>query len=124
VDALTYPGFRVLAHTLGLDLAPLPVTGAGPDLDVLERLCRRRRVRAVYTMPTLHNPLGWVLDDDRRARLVSIARRHRVTIVEDALVRLPRRGRAAAAGDARARGHRARVGLVEERRDRSADRGS
>jgi DNA-binding transcriptional MocR family regulator len=35
-------------------------------------------------MPTLHNPLGWVLDDDRRARLVAIARRHGVTIVEDA----------------------------------------
>jgi DNA-binding transcriptional MocR family regulator len=84
VDALTYPGLRVLAHTLGLDLSPLPVTGAGPDLDALDRLCRRRRVRAVYTMPTLHNPLGWVLDDDRRARLVSIARRHGVTIVEDA----------------------------------------
>ncbi|MCR6489974.1 PLP-dependent aminotransferase family protein [Amycolatopsis sp. OK19-0408] len=83
VDAVTYPGFRVLARTLGLELAPLPVTAAGPDLDALDRLCRRRRVRAIYAMPTLHNPLGWVLDGDQRARLVSIARQHDATIVED-----------------------------------------
>ncbi|MET8997493.1 PLP-dependent aminotransferase family protein [Amycolatopsis sp. NPDC004169] len=84
VDALTYPGFRALARTLGLDLAPLPGAADGPDPDALERLCRRRPVRAVYAMPTLHNPLGWVLDDARRARLVAIARRHGVTIIEDA----------------------------------------
>ncbi|NBH12601.1 PLP-dependent aminotransferase family protein, partial [Amycolatopsis sp. SID8362] len=84
VDALTYPGFRVLARTLGLEPAPLPVTAGGPDLDVLERLCRRRRVRGVYAMPTMHNPLGWVLDEARRARLVSIARAHGLTIIEDA----------------------------------------
>jgi DNA-binding transcriptional MocR family regulator len=84
VDALTYPGFRVLARTLGLDLAPLPVTADGPDPDALYRLCRRRRVRAVYAMPTLHNPLGWVLSAGQRARLVKTARQHGVTIIEDA----------------------------------------
>jgi DNA-binding transcriptional MocR family regulator len=84
VDAVTYPGFIVLARTLGLELSPLPVTGAGPDLDAFEQLCRRRRVRAVFAMPTLHNPLGWVLDDSQRARLVWIAHRYGVSIIEDA----------------------------------------
>ena len=84
VDAVTYPGFIVLARTLGLELSPLPVSEAGPDLDALEQLCRRRRVRAVYAMPTLHNPLGWVHDDSQRARLVSIANRYGVSIIEDA----------------------------------------
>jgi DNA-binding transcriptional MocR family regulator len=84
VDAVTYPGFIVLARTLGLELASLPATGSGPDLDALEQLCRRRRVRAVYAMPTLHNPLGWVYDDSQRAQLVSIANRYGVSIVEDA----------------------------------------
>nr|WP_275402367.1 PLP-dependent aminotransferase family protein [Streptomyces sp. SID13031] len=84
VDALTYPGFVVLARTLGLEPAPLPVTEIGPDLKALEQLCRRRRVRAVYAMPTLHNPLGWVLDHSQRAQLVSIAHRYGVSIIEDA----------------------------------------
>jgi DNA-binding transcriptional MocR family regulator len=83
-DALTYPGFKVLARTLRLELAPLPVTGHGPDLDALEQLCAGRRVRAVYAMPTLHNPLGWVMDAPARARMVGIASRHDLLIIEDA----------------------------------------
>ena len=83
-DALTYPGFKVLARTLRLELAPLPVTQHGPDLDTLEQLCAERRVRAVYAMPTLHNPLGWVMDAPARARMVKIARRHDLLIIEDA----------------------------------------
>jgi DNA-binding transcriptional MocR family regulator len=56
VDALTYPGFKVLAEALHLELLPLPVTATGPDLAALASSCLGRRVRAVYTMPTLHNP--------------------------------------------------------------------
>ena len=83
-DALTYPGFKVLAQAHRLELAPIPAAGHGPDLDALERLCSRRRVRAVYTMPTLHNPLGSVMSASRRRRLVAIARRHGLLIIEDA----------------------------------------
>ncbi len=83
-DALTYPGFKVLAEALHLELAPIPTTPAGPDLDALESLCRRRRVRAVYAMPTLHNPLGWVMDDDTRRQLIAVAHRHGLLIIEDA----------------------------------------
>ncbi|NRQ36415.1 PLP-dependent aminotransferase family protein [Nonomuraea sp. NN258] len=82
-DALTYPGITLLAAAHGLDLAPIPVTPAGPDLDALDRLCRTRPVRAIYTIPTVHNPLGWVLDRERRARLVATARAHDCLIVED-----------------------------------------
>lgn len=83
-DALTYPGFKVLAQAHRLELAALPAAGQGPDLDALERLCASRRVRAVYTMPTLHNPLGWVMSASQRRRLVAIARRHDLLIIEDA----------------------------------------
>ncbi|HSI59457.1 MAG TPA: PLP-dependent aminotransferase family protein [Ideonella sp.] len=83
-DALTYPGFKVLAEAHRLELAPIPAAGAGPDLDALEALCKRRRVRAVYAMPTLHNPLGWVMGASRRRQLVAVARRHGLLIIEDA----------------------------------------
>lgn len=84
VDALTYPGFRVLAEAHHLELAPISAAGQGPDLDALDALCKRRRVRAVYVMPTVHNPLGWVMSTSRRRRLVAIARRHGLLIIEDA----------------------------------------
>lgn len=75
VDPLTYPGFKVLANSLGLELAPYTD---------LEDLCSQRPVRAVYAMPTMHNPLGRVMDIDERERLVAIARRHGLLIIEDA----------------------------------------
>ncbi|WP_306318975.1 MULTISPECIES: PLP-dependent aminotransferase family protein [unclassified Streptomyces] len=84
VDALTYPGFKVLAHAFHLDLEPIPCTTEGPDLDALERLCATRPVRAIYTMPTLHNPLGRVMPDADRTRLIGIARRHGPLLIEDA----------------------------------------
>ena len=84
VDALTYSGFKALAHSLHLDLAPVPVTAQGTDLDTLERLCSTRPVRAIYAMPTLHNPLGAVMDLGSRRRLVDIARRSGALLVEDA----------------------------------------
>jgi DNA-binding transcriptional MocR family regulator len=83
-DALTYSGFKVLAEALHLEIVPIPVTEQGPDLDALEKLCRTRRVKAVYSMPTLHNPLGWVMSAGQRAHLVTIARRHELLIIEDA----------------------------------------
>ncbi|WP_027661424.1 aminotransferase-like domain-containing protein [Salinispora fenicalii] len=84
VDALTYPGFKVLAHAFHLDLQPIPTTTDGPDLEALETLCAARPVRAIYTMPTLHNPLGWVMPAADRVRLIEIARRHGAIIIEDA----------------------------------------
>ncbi|MFE6053050.1 PLP-dependent aminotransferase family protein [Kitasatospora sp. NPDC056446] len=83
VDALGYPGIKLLAAAHGLDLAPVPVTPDGPDLDALDRLCRARPVRAVYVQPTVHNPLGWVLDRVWRARLADLAAAHGCTLVED-----------------------------------------
>ncbi len=83
-DALTYPGFKVLAQALHLEVVPIPLTDQGPDLDALQQLCRSRPVRAVYSMPTLHNPMGWVMAVDQREQLVSIARQHDLLIIEDA----------------------------------------
>ncbi|MEX3936286.1 PLP-dependent aminotransferase family protein [Paraburkholderia phymatum] len=84
VDALTYPGFKLAAEANRLELAPIPAAGRGPDLDALAALCKRRRVRAVYAMPTLHNPLGWVMSATRRRELVALARHHGLILIEDA----------------------------------------
>jgi DNA-binding transcriptional MocR family regulator len=84
IDALTYPGMKALAQLHRLDLAPLPSrAGCGLDLDRLDALCRRRPVRALYTMPTLHNPLGWVMSEADRVRLAELAQRHDFLIIED-----------------------------------------
>lgn len=84
VDALTYPGFKLLARASHLELAPVAADRGGTDPDALAALCRRRRVKALYAMPTLHNPLGWVMSASRRLALAAVARRHGVMLIEDA----------------------------------------
>ncbi|WP_166220077.1 PLP-dependent aminotransferase family protein [Pseudomonas atagonensis] len=83
-DALTYSGFKVLAEALHLEIVAIASSENGPDLAALDKLCRSRSVRAVYCMPTLHNPLGWVMPLAQREQLVTIARRHDLTLIEDA----------------------------------------
>jgi DNA-binding transcriptional MocR family regulator len=84
VDALTYPGFKMLAQVQHLALLPVRGLTKGPDLDALDTLCQRKRVRAIYAMPTMHNPLGWILTVGQRQRLVDIARHHDCLLIEDA----------------------------------------
>lgn len=86
-DALTYPGFKSVASLQGIDLAPvdsLAHAGGVMDPDALDRLCRARPVRAVYLMPTVHNPLGAVMDIATRHRIVAVAQAHDLLILEDA----------------------------------------
>lgn len=83
IDALSYPGVRMLTESRRQQLAPVPVGADGPDLAAFDRLAQSRRISAMYVQPTLHNPLSWVLDEDQRHRIVSIARRHDIAIIED-----------------------------------------
>lgn len=84
VDALTYSGFKALAEVYGIELVAIPLSNHGPDFDALEQLCISRKVKAVYSMPTLHNPMGWVMSLTQRQQLVAIARQHQLLIIEDA----------------------------------------
>jgi DNA-binding transcriptional MocR family regulator len=83
VDALSYPGIKVVAEICRVELGAIPAAGPGPDLDALESHCRTRKVRAVFCMPTLHNPLGWVMTQAQRNALVDIARRRGLLLLED-----------------------------------------
>ena len=53
------------------------------DLDALERTLSRPEVVAFYTMPTFHNPLGTTTSLSHRRRLLEIAHRTGVPIIED-----------------------------------------
>jgi DNA-binding transcriptional MocR family regulator len=83
VDALTYPGLKALAKLHRLELSPLPIIDGTPDLDALHVLCTQRRVKAVYCMPTIHNPLGSVMPLATRKRLANLAEQHDLLIIED-----------------------------------------
>lgn len=83
-DALTYPGFKSVAALQGLDLVPVAGRHGVMDPDDLEQQCHAGRLRAVYLMPTVHNPIGTVMNAATRLRIVDIARAHDLLIIEDA----------------------------------------
>jgi DNA-binding transcriptional MocR family regulator len=51
--------------------------------DALEAACRAAPVRALYTMPTLHNPTTATMPVARRQALAEVAQRHAVSLIED-----------------------------------------
>ena len=87
-EELTYPGFRPLADARGLRIIPVGFDDAGIDLRSLDAACRKGRPRALYIVPTCHNPTAVTLSLDRRKALVHIARRHDLTIIEDDVYRM------------------------------------
>ena len=83
VEALTYPGLRALASLLHLRLAPIAIDEEGLVPDALDVACRAAPVRALYTMPTLHNPTTATMPVTRREALAEVARKHDVILIED-----------------------------------------
>ncbi len=83
VEALTYPGLRALASLLHLRLAPIAIDEEGLIPEALDTACRAAPVRALYTMPTLHNPTTATMPVARREALAEVAQLHDVALIED-----------------------------------------
>jgi DNA-binding transcriptional MocR family regulator len=84
LESPTYHGLLRLIETLGLRAVEIPQNaGTGLDLDVLERALRRQRVAACIAIPSINNPLGSVMPDEAKARLVALLARRRVPLIED-----------------------------------------
>lgn len=82
-EAITYPGVRAIAQTLGLGLVGLPCDRDGVDPAAFAAAAARGEVAALYLNPTLRNPTTETMPAQRRAEIVEVARRHGVAIVED-----------------------------------------
>jgi DNA-binding transcriptional MocR family regulator len=82
-EALTYPGLRALARLLQLRVVPIAMDEQGLVPDALDVACRAAPVRALYTMPTLHNPTTATMPVARRQALAELVERHGVTLIED-----------------------------------------
>ncbi|CAN5342377.1 PLP-dependent aminotransferase family protein [soil metagenome] len=86
VIAVEDPGYMVLfQHIKALDLHLVPVTrhADGPDLDEFEEVARKHRPKLFVTQTLLHNPTGGSTSAAKCHRLLSIAERHGIGIVED-----------------------------------------
>lgn len=83
VESLTYPALKSIARQLGLRLRGVAMDQDGLIPEALEAACSDVHARALFTMPTLHNPTTTTLPPARRHAIVEIARRHDLLIIED-----------------------------------------
>ena len=84
--ALESPTYSIVLPLLAqyqAQLEEIPMTPRGLDVSALEASIARGRPKLLFTMPTFHNPTGITMDGDVRRRLIDVASRERVPIVED-----------------------------------------
>ncbi|MDP1751268.1 MAG: PLP-dependent aminotransferase family protein [Reyranella sp.] len=83
VDRLTYPGFKAAAAALGVRLVGVPSDGEGMIPAALDEACRRHAPKAVYLIPTIHNPTTLTITPARREELAGAIRRNDLLLFED-----------------------------------------
>lgn len=82
-EQLSYYGLRRLAGFLGIRVAGVAMDADGADPDAFAAACRADKPKALFLMPTIHNPTTIVMSRERRLALAAVARAHGVAIVED-----------------------------------------
>jgi 2-aminoadipate transaminase len=87
-EAPTYPGAVPVFCSYQADTLQVEMDEHGMKVDELEQLLDRlaadgRRPKFIYSVPTFQNPAGVTLSNERRRRLVEIARERELLVVED-----------------------------------------
>lgn len=84
--AVEDPGYPTAWATLraaGAELVPIPVDGAGLQVEALAPALAKGALRAVYLTPHHQFPTTVTMSAARRLGLLDLARRHRIAILED-----------------------------------------
>lgn len=88
VEEATYGGTLTRLQRCGAAHPGVPVDRDGIKLDVLERMLtdfadKGTKVKFLYTIPTVQNPTGGVMTEERRRALLKLAAHHDLLIFED-----------------------------------------
>jgi 2-aminoadipate transaminase len=87
-EAPTYPGAVPVFSAYQADVVQIEMDDDGMRVDVMEaaldRLDAEGRVpKFIYTVPSFQNPAGVTLSEERRRRLVEVARQRELLVLED-----------------------------------------
>lgn len=67
----------------GMDLVQVPVDDSGIDVDAIEKVCRKKKIKAIYITSHHHYPTTVTLCASRRIRLLDLASQYGFIIIED-----------------------------------------
>ena len=83
VESPTYAGALRSFRAAGARIVSVPSGPDGIDLEELETTLQRVRPKFLYVIPTYHNPTGSSLTVEKRRRLLTLAARYGLPVVED-----------------------------------------
>lgn len=83
VEQPTYSGMLKMIEKSAFECLGVSRTSEGVDFQRLETLFKTGRVGFFYTVPNYHNPLGTSLKDKDKLRILSLAKKYNVDIIED-----------------------------------------
>jgi 2-aminoadipate transaminase len=83
IEEPTYLGALQVLRAARARIVSVPVDSEGMRTDLLENILERSSPKLIYTLPTFQNPSGAVMSNERRMKLLDLAYRFRVPILED-----------------------------------------
>jgi 2-aminoadipate transaminase len=83
VEAPTYDRSILILQRAGADVVGVPVDGDGIATDALAAELEREAPAFLYVIPNFQNPSGATMSLERRRRVLELAARHGVVVVED-----------------------------------------
>ena len=84
VETPTFYGLLQLFETLELKVCEVPAhPRTGIDLDQLEATLKAGPIKACVITPNFNNPLGTLMPDEHKERLVALLARHEIPLIED-----------------------------------------
>jgi DNA-binding transcriptional MocR family regulator len=85
IESPTYYGLFQVLESLGLRALEIPTSAnRGISVDALELAIRTYgNIKAVVVVPHLQNPLGAILPDSKKRRLVDLCEEHGIALIED-----------------------------------------
>ena len=83
VSPFTYTGLKLAASVLGIKIVSVPADRDGILPAALEQTARQQSIKAVYLMPSFHNPLGTTMPAIRRQKLAEVCSKNEIFVIED-----------------------------------------
>ena len=82
-EALTFPGMKAAAEKLRVRLVGVAMDEEGILPDALKTACKEHKPKALYLIPTLHNPTTATLGSERRKMVADIIHKNGLFLIED-----------------------------------------
>lgn len=83
VEMPTYAAILNLLIARKIKYYGVPVDSDGMQIDKLKGILKNKKIGALITIPTFHNPTGTILVEERRKQLLEIAHKHKLPVIED-----------------------------------------